>query len=346
MLDQLTGQVNAISHVDIIPHLAIRDDAQLRELPVYSQRGMNSYKVYLCGVPGLYPHQEDGFILRVMEQMSSLPPSANPILSVHCENASICEFATEERKNLRLETLSDWNRSHPNLAEGEAVIRTAYFSQKTGTRTYIVHSSTKEAMEALRRVRHEKLSVETTSPYLCLDTDSDIGAYGKMLPPIREPESRDALWQGIRDGIIDTIGTDNTVLTSEEKKVSEGMRGAAAGYPTLGTHLVSLLNEGVFHREIPLEKLVSLITMNPAKIFHVYPQKGTIMPGSDADLVLVDLNHQRMVKPSELLSRSDFSLFQGKTLRAWPMATIKGGRIVAWNGRLVDDTRGGSVLKH
>jgi dihydroorotase-like cyclic amidohydrolase len=70
------------------------------------------------------------------------------------------------------------------------------------------------------------------------------------------------------------------------------------------------------------------------------------MPGSDADIVLVDLNSQRTVNPSELLSRSDFSLFQGKTLRAWPRATIKGGRIVAWNDKLVDATRRGSVLKH
>lgn len=346
LMDRLGNQVNALSRVDMIPHFAIRDDTQISELPAYSQRGMNSFKVYMCGVPGIYPSQEDGFILRVMERMKDLPPTANPILSVHCENASICDFATEDMKSLRLETLTDWNRSHPNLAEGEAVIRATYFSQKTGVRTYIVHSSTKEAMEALHRGKHAKLFVETTSPYLCLDTGSDIGVYAKMLPPIREQESRDALWQGIRDGIIDTIGTDNTVMTSDEKQVSKGMRAAGAGYPTLGTHLVSVLNEGIFRREIPIEKLVPLMTMNPAKIFQVYPQKGTIMPGSDADIVLVNLDMQRTVNPAELLSRSDFSLFQGKTLRAWPMATIKGGRIVAWNGKLVDDTRRGNVLKH
>ena len=102
-----------------------------------------------------------------------------------------------------------------------------------GVRTYVVHSSTREAMEALAADRHPNLYVETTSPYLCLDTDSPIGAYGKMLPPIREPESRKALWDGIRSGLIDTIGTDNTVLTAGEKQVSSGMREAGAGYPTL-----------------------------------------------------------------------------------------------------------------
>lgn len=346
LLDQLERSVRELSRVDMIPHLALREEVQLSELPAYSRRGMNSFKVYMCGVPGLYPHQEDGFILRAMERMKQLPPQTNPILSIHCENTSVCDYATEDMKDLRLETLEDWNKTHPNIAEGEAVLRAAYFSRKTGARTYIVHSSTLEAMEALSRIKHPQLYVETTSPYLALDTDSDIGVYGKMLPPIREPGSRDALWDGIRSGVIDTIGTDNTVMTAKEKQIATGMRGAGAGYPTLGTHLPSVLNEGIFHREVPLEKLVPLMTMNPAKIFGIYPRKGTIMPGSDADIVLVDLNVSKTVNPPALLSRSDFSLFQGKTLRGWPCATIKGGQVVAWNGELVDDTCRGSVLRH
>jgi dihydropyrimidinase len=226
------------------------------------------------------------------------------------------------------------------------VQRTAYFSGEIGVRAYVVHSSTRQAMEALAKLKHPGLYVETTSPYLALDTGSDIGAYGKMLPPIREEASRQALWDGIRTGLIDTIGTDNTVMTSQEKNIRGGMQGAGAGYPTLGTHLVSVLDEGIFRQEVMLDKLVPLMTMNPAKIFGVYPRKGTIMPGSDADVVLVDLNSERIVRPSDLLSRSDFSLFQGKKLRAWPKMTIKGGRVVAKDGRLTDDTVRGRVLEH
>ena len=203
-----------------------------------------------------------------------------------------------------------------------------------------------QAMEALAADKHPNLYVETTYPYLCLDTDSPIGAYGKMLPPIREPESRKALWDGIRSGLIDTIGTDNTVLTAGEKQVSSGMREAGAGYPTLGTHLVSVLDEGIYRQELPIEKLVPLMTMNPARIFGVYPRKGTILPGSDAGLVLVDLRAARTVDPRQLLSRSDFSLFQGRTLRGWPVAPIKGGHIAAWNGQLTDDLQRGQVLEH
>lgn len=342
-LDRLTRQ---LSRVDIIPHLAIRTEEQIAELAQYSARGMNSYKVYMCGVKGIYPHQEDGFIIKLMDAMNKLPPGKNPILSIHCENTSICDYAEEDMAGLTLETLDDWNKTHPNIAEGEAVIRAAYFAKKMNTRTYVVHSSTKEAMAAIRQIKHPKLFVETTSPYLCLDTDSDIGVYGKMAPPIREAESRAALWSALKDGLINTIGTDNTVMTSEEKNVAGGMQNAGPGYPTLGTHLVSLLNEGIFKQEVPLEKLIQLCTMNPAKIFGVYPRKGTIMPGSDADIVLVDLNRTRTANPSDLLSRSDFSIFQGKEMRGWPFATIKGGNIVAWDGQIVDDNIRGVTLEH
>ena len=344
VMDRVERAVAERSRVDMIPHYTLREELQLDELGQYAARGMNSFKVYMCGVPGLFPHQEDGFIVRAMQRLGQLP--TRPVLCVHAENTSIVDFATEELKDLTTETLEQWAQSHPNLAEGEAVIRSAYFSQKLGVRTYIVHASCKESMEALRRIKHDKLFVETTSPYLTLDTASDIGVLGKMLPPFREPASRQALWDGIRSGIINTIGTDNVTMTLAEKKALDGMEGAEPGYPALGTHLVCVLSEGLFRQEVPLEKLTALMTMNPAKIFGVYPQKGTIMPGSDADLVLVDLNSVKTVQPQKLMSRSDFSLFQGRQLRGWPCATIKGGHIVAWQGELVDDVYRGQVLRH
>ena len=142
----LRNQVPALSRTDMIPHLSIRTDEQVAELDKYSAQGLNSYKVYMCGVPGIYPNQEDGFIVKLMKRMKELPPWANPILSVHCENQSICDYATDEWQGKTLRTLDDWNETHPNLAEGEAVQRTSYLSQEIGVRAYVVHSSTKEAI--------------------------------------------------------------------------------------------------------------------------------------------------------------------------------------------------------
>ena len=346
-IDELRADVSKLSRVDMIPHLTLRNQQQLEELPMYSSKGMNSFKMYMCGVKGIFPNQEDGFIIRAMKRIKDLPPDKNPIISFHCENQSICDYAEEDwDEKGGVNNLDEWNSTHPNFAEGEAVQRAAYFAKVMNVRTYIVHSSTKEAMELLPSVKCNNLYVETTSPYLTLDTGSDIGVYGKMTPPIREEASRQALWEALKSGLIDTIGTDNTVMNSTEKNVDGGMNEAVAGYPTLGTHLPSVLTEGIFRQEVMIESLVPLMTMNPAKIFGVYPEKGTILPGSDADLVLVDLENTQTVNPSRLLSRSDFSLFQGKQLRAWPKATIKAGRIAAWNGKIVDDSVRGAVLDH
>lgn len=345
-LESLIPEVQSRSRVDIIPHLAIRSQDQLKEIKTYSQKGFNSYKVYMCGVPGVYPNQDDGFIVEVMQEMNKLPPWTNPLLSIHCENQDICDHFTQDWEKKELESLQDWNNTHPNFAEAEAVQRAAFLSKSLHARTYIVHASTKEAMSILKTQKHEKLYVETTSPYLCIDTDSDIGVYGKMLPPIRERLSREALWKSMNSHIIDTIGTDNTVLTAEEKNVKQGMKKAVPGYPTLGTHLASVLTEGVYKQEFSLESIIPLMTMNPAKIFGVYPKKGTIMPGSDADIVIIKMDSDWIVEPRKLLSRSDFSLFQNKRMRVKPMATIKEGHVVALNGKIIDEGLRGSVLKH
>ena len=343
-ISMLENTVPRYARIDVVPHFTLRDNQQLSELSAYSARGMNSFKMYMCGVPGLFPHQEDGFVLSAMQRLKEL--YADPVLCIHAENTSIVDYATESMADLSIGNLEQWAQTHPNIAEGEAVIRSAYFSQQTGVRTYVVHNSCKESMEALRKVKHDKLFVETTSPYLTRDTQSDIGVRGKMLPPFREPESRLALWQGIRDGIVDTIGTDNVTMTLAEKKYDQGMSDADPGYPALATHLVSVLNEGFFKQEIAIEKLVPLMTMNPAKIFGLYPRKGTLLPGADADIVIVDMERAQRVDPAKLMSRSDFSLYQGEEMRGWPVCTIKGGRVAVVDGRIVDESGRGQVLRH
>lgn len=343
-ISMLERTVPQYARIDIIPHFTLRDDRQLAELPLYAEQGMNSFKVYMCGVKGLYPHQDDGFILDAMERLRQLP--SDPVLCIHAENTFIVDRAAQKLEDQPMTDLEQWRRTHPNIAEGEAVLRSAYLGKKTGVRTYVVHQSCKESMEVLEKAKHARLFVETTSPYLTRDTSSKVGAYGKMLPPFREPESRLALWDGIRKGLIDTIGTDNVTMTAAEKKAGQGMAGADAGYPALGTHLVSVLDEGFFRQEIALETLVPLMTMNPAKIFGVYPRKGTLLPGADADIVIVDMEAPRRVEPKLLCSRSDFSLFQGEELRGWPVCTIKNGRVAAVNGQVVEDAVRGAVLRH
>jgi dihydropyrimidinase len=160
-----------------------------------------------------------------------------------------------------------------------------------------------------------------------------------MVPPVRTPEHRAALWEAVRDGTLDTVGTDNTSRRRASKRPEAGLHGARPGPPSLGAHLPVLLHHGRMH-DIPLERLVDLATRKPAQTYGLYPRKGTIAPGSDADLVVVDLDREKVVRPADLRGMSDFSPFEGRTLRVWPVATIKAGRIAALNGDIVAPAAG------
>jgi dihydropyrimidinase len=155
-----------------------------------------------------------------------------------------------------------------------------------------------------------------------------------MLPPIKDEADREALWAAIKDGTINSIGTDNVSLNKEIKGADKGMLNAMPGYPVLQTHLPVLLHEGVNKRGVSLEKLAELTSKNPAEIFGLYPRKGTIAVGSDADLVVVDLEKERTVKAEELYSFADFSLYEGRTLKGWPVVTVKGGRVAVEDGQV------------
>jgi dihydropyrimidinase len=184
-----------------------------------------------------------------------------------------------------------------------------------------------------------RFTVETTTPYLGIASDDPNGFLVKMVPPVRTKNHHDALWQGFIDGSINTVGTDNTSRCRATKKPEAGLHGARPGLPALGTHLPALLHYGRL-RGVPLDILVDRATRAPAKVYGIYPQKGTIAVGSDADLAIVDLDLERVVRAEDLQGMSDFSPFENKTLRGWPVATIKAGAIVARDGQIVGARNG------
>jgi dihydropyrimidinase len=193
----------------------------------------------------------------------------------------------------------------------------------------------------VRAARREggRVTAETITPFLGISSDDPIGFLAKMVPPVRTPEHRAALWEGVRDGTINTVGTDNTSRRRASKRAEAGLHGSRPGHPSLGTHLPALLHHGRCNG-IPLERLVDLATRAPAMAYGIFPRKGTIAPGSDADLVVVDLELEKVVRAEDLRGMSDFSPFEGKALRGWPVATIKAGKLMARNGEVVGQPTG------
>ena len=323
------------SYCDLFVHPVVLTDFHLNELRDVIQRfGLGSFKVYMWGLPGFADSVDDGFLLDVL---SIAEREEAPWVCIHAENPQLIARA-EARLGAQIfsrqGTLLDWERTHPGIAESEAVMRAIFLARDTEARLYFVHVSSRETVDVLSGIRGDRVCAETTSPYLTLAAETQQGVLGKMIPPIRRKNDGDRLWEGLLGGQIRTIGTDNTTLTRAEKGDEDSVWNAMPGYPVLGTHLPVLIEEGHHRRGIDLPTLVGWITENPAKTFGLYPRKGALLPGSDADLVLVDLNRERVVRANDLASRSDFSLYEGKTLRGWPRFVIKDGRIAFRDGRL------------
>jgi len=331
---------------DCFVHPVIGTERQLNEMPEAVERlGVRSFKVYMTGIPGLLDSVDDGFLLDVFRNAADC--SKPPRICIHAENPQIIERATARlgaQVTSRYGTLLDWETTHPGVCEAEAVSRALFLAGMTETAIYLVHVSSRETISLLRTRKPSFVAAETTSPYLTVTAEQADGVLGKMIPPLRQPADQSSLWDAIEDGLIDSVGTDNTTLTRAEKRDDQSVWKALPGYPALGTHVPALIEEGVHRRGRPLSELVPLLTEAPARLFGLYPRKGALLPGSDADVVVLDLDHARTVHAADLGSRSDFSLHEGRSLRGWPRLVIKGGHVVLREGRLDPAARGAGML--
>jgi dihydroorotase-like cyclic amidohydrolase len=328
------------SYVDSVFHPQIFTEEQISEIPLYPEKfGIRSFKFYMSGMPGIVKSITDDVLLDGFRTVASLGPDA--IACVHCETGVLIDQARKKLQEKKEGTLADWEFAHPADAEALAIQTALYLAKVAGAHLYVVHLSSRQGLEVVRSARRQGLhfTVETTTPYLGLASDDPNGFLVKMVPPVRTKDHHDALWNGVLDGSINTVGTDNTSRARATKKPEAGLHGARPGLPALGTHLPALLHYGRL-RGVPLEILIDRATRGPAKVYGIYPQKGTIAVGSDADLAIVDLDLERVVRAEDLQGMSDFSPFEGKTLRGWPVATVKAGEIVARDGKIVGKPTG------
>jgi dihydroorotase-like cyclic amidohydrolase len=345
LFERFRAAVETRSFVDVMFHATICVPGQLDEMPAYARDlGITSFKMYLCGVTGIIEHVTDDFLYAGLRGVAALGSRA--LMAVHAENAMLVEAGIAKVKAMTGGTLADWHQAHPDMAEEEAIQRAAYLAERAGARLYVVHLTSAMGLERLRRIRAASphVHVETTSAYLSLDETHPMGLLLKRFPPVRAAADVEALWTGVADGTVDTIGTDNVTPTRAANQPERGIWLAKGGYGGLHTHLPVLLHEGVHRRGVSLERLVDKLTAGPARVFGIYPRKGTIAVGSDADLTLVDLNLERRVDPAESPSRGDFSPYDGMTLKGWPVATIKSGVVCVKDQRFVDERPLGRYL--
>ena len=347
-----------ISSCDYTFHMGVTrfdetTEASLKQ--IVSEEKITSLKVFLAykGAFGI----EDDELFKTL----SFAAENNLVVTVHCENADLVA-ATQAKLVSEGKTGPEWHEpSRPISIEAEGCHHLMTFAEMTGAEVYVVHTSCIPAVEAITaaRARGVKAHIETVAPYLTLDSSyaelPDFeGAKYVMSPPIRAKEHGDFLWKKIADGTIDTVGTDHAPFDFKTQKHMghpvecvdaamnpTGMPGNFTmipnGIPSVEERVKLLYTEGVCEGKIDLQTLVKCASTNAAKIFGLYPRKGTIAVGSDADLVLWDPEYRGKISVETHSMATDYSAFEGREIKGRAeLVTVRGQVLVRggeWQGK-------------
>lgn len=323
------------SLIDFGFHFGVTSKLHIETLPDCAERfGVTSIKVYLMykGASGAakgFTEIDDGLLYRALLQGARIKGG---VVGVHCENVEVIPVFREPLKDAGRNDLPVWDEQSPGFLEAENVFRVIYFGEKAGCPVNIVHMSSAESLEIVRRAKRPgraPIHVETCSHYLALTSQSPIGFLGKVNPPLRSAADVEALWEGVRDGTISTIGSDHVPRKRETK--GPDIWKASAGFPGIGTLLPVLIHEGVHKRGLPIEQIAAATSANVARLYSI-PNKGGIAVGMDADLVVVDPDKEIVIDPATQESFSDYSPYEGMRFKGAPVRTILRGRVIASDG--------------
>lgn len=365
-LDRVDEQIELADRVhyqDYAFHLSLFNPAQVREIPRYVDRfGVTSFKLYTNmkgalgrGVlmdlrpearePDLHDvHFDASLLLEVFRTLERLPQRCR--LNVHCEDGEVLAGGIDAVRRTGLDGLAAWHAACSDLAEGLAIGQVALLARAHRVPVYFPHIGSRAAVKALREARAcgTQFVAETGPHYLALTTDCPAGVLAKVMPPIRTPDDQAAVWQALREGLIETIGSDHVAFTRAEKRPGD-IWSTRPAFPGTGLMLPLLLSEGVARRRLSLQQLSRITSYNSARAFGLYPRKGTLLPGSDADFVVVDPDRVWRIEARDLLSASDFSIYEGMTVTgAVDRVYVRGMEMFA-DGRLTGEAGRGKYLR-
>ncbi|MFO7305441.1 MAG: amidohydrolase family protein [Gammaproteobacteria bacterium] len=335
------------AHVDFAFHFSTASEDHIRGLESYVRKyGVRSFKYFMNfkGEEGRYlglDGTDDGYLYALLQEAARI---GNVTVVLHTENIELVNRIRREMQAGGKSTLRDWSLSKPPFTEAENVVRAMYFAEHHGATIYIPHLSSRMALDEVRRwrERYNRIYVETCPHYLTHTMDADIGSIGKANPPFRAQEDVDALWEGLADGTIDVVASDHVPRKRATKE--KGIWQASQGFPGTATILPVLMHEGYHRGRLSIQRIAQLLTSAPAKIFALDSKKGDLRVGMDADITIVDPNLEREVRPEELGSYSDYSLYEGQKLKGWPSMTIVRGVPVMQDGKIVGPAGHGKYL--
>ena len=319
-------------------------ESQLREIVA---DGTSSFKIFLAyknffGV-------DDG----EMYQTLVLARQLGVIVTAHCENAELVA-RLQQRLLAEGKTGPEWHEpSRPESVEAEGTGRFTTFLENTGATGYVVHLSCEKALQAALAAKRRgvRVSVESVLPHFLLDKSyaERPGVEGMkhvMSPPLREKHNQSVLWNALAQHEVDTVGTDHCPFDTEQKLLGkDAFTNIPNGIPGIEDRVNLLYTYGVKSGQIGLDRFVDAASTRAAKLFGLFPRKGTIAVGSDADLVIFDPSRTRTIDRSMMQSNVDYSVYEGRSVTGWPRTTIRRGEVVFDQDRVIGEAGSGQVLR-
>jgi dihydropyrimidinase len=318
------------------------------ELKACAEKGVTSVKIYMAykETIGL----EDEAILAVMQQAARL----DMLVLAHCENGDAVKRNQKELLAVGKTAPKYHAISRPPYVEGEAIQRAIRMTEKTGCSLYIVHISTQEGVAAMHAAKQRDLPVygETCPHYLLLqereyDRPPEDAVTFVMSPPLRPKSHPLHLWDALAAGTIDTLATDHCPFTLKQKRAGlNNFTHIPNGIAGVEHRMQLLFEHGVNSEKLSVEQFVNLTSTRPAKIFDLYPRKGVLAPGSDADIVLWDANTEDTISAKTHVQNCDHTIYEGWKVRGRPQTVICGGRIQFDDGKVFTKRGDGCFLSH
>jgi dihydropyrimidinase len=322
------------------------DETVLDELTDLPEKGVPSAKIYLTYDGRLNDHE----ILRVLDRTRGL----GMLAAFHAENDAIIRFLRDKLRAEGKRAPLYHALSRPDYCEVEAIQRILHLAEAAGgAPVYIVHVSTALGLRAIEEGRRRGLTVyaEVCPQHLLLDDSCYLepehgGLKYIMAPPARKKEDCAALWNGLATGSIDVVATDHCSFNFAYKLAlgKEDFSKCPGGIPGVETRLPLIFSEGVLKGRLSLNRFVDVVSTAPARIMGLYPRKGTLAPGSDADVLILNPEHEKIITPGNLYHNADYSPYEGMQVHGWPVFTMVRGRVVMQQNQLLAEKGWGEYV--
>lgn len=324
-------------------------DEAINQIPELVQEGFASFKIFTTSIrppsPQMQNNKTDFGRLQVITERIA---ESGGMLLVHSEDDDMVHYNydhADEREHVEW-----WNMHHihSNISEDVSFRRVIRLAERQGCPIYFVHVSAREGVEAVAeaRAKGQPIYGETLHNYACFSANNyreDFGMKYHTYPSLKSTEDANSLWAGLHDGTLSTVATDLVSTTWEEKTRFKTTADVTGGHNGIETRVGVAYSEGVVRQGMSLERFVDITSTNAAKIFGMYPKKGAIAPGSDADITIIDPNMKRKLTLDDL-HLNDYSIWEGWPIEGWPVTTVLRGKVMVEDRKLLGSPGYGQLL--